>query len=79
MHRLNLTIDEKLYEQTRLHSFLHKKSISQIVRESLRKHLDKNTATKSLILTAQGEEQIAKILKQNESITNKEFVKQFDL
>jgi len=33
MHRLNLTIDEALYEQARAFSFIQKKSISQMIRE----------------------------------------------
>jgi len=39
MHRLNLTIDKELYEQARAVSFIEKKSISQIVRESLKEYL----------------------------------------
>ena len=35
MQRLNLTIDEALYEEARTVSFLEKKPISQIVREVL--------------------------------------------
>ena len=43
MHRLNLTIDESLYEQAKLHSFESKKSISQIVREGLSLYLAEET------------------------------------
>jgi hypothetical protein len=42
MHRLNLTIDENLYEKARAFSFLENKSISQMVRESLSEYIDKS-------------------------------------
>ena len=46
MHRLNLTIDEALYEQARAVSFIEKKSISQMIRESLSEYISKNSKTK---------------------------------
>jgi hypothetical protein len=46
MHRLNLTIDEELYEQARAVSFIEKKSISQMIRESLSEYISKNSKTK---------------------------------
>jgi len=42
--RLNLMIDEALYEQARRHSYEVKKSISAMVRESLRDYLEKAQA-----------------------------------
>lgn len=41
MHRLNLTIVEELYEQARAFTFIEKKSISQMIRESLKEYLSK--------------------------------------
>lgn len=35
MHRISLTIDKELYEQARAFGFIEKKSVSQILRESL--------------------------------------------
>ncbi len=82
MHRLNLTIDENLYEQARAFSFIEKKSISQIIRESLAEYISKNTKTKeqaNLILQANDEKEILSILKNDEFISNDDFKKKFDL
>ncbi len=82
MHRLNLTIDEALYEQARLHSFVNKKSISQIVRESLDNYFEKNIKTKvqaDLILEDSDEKEILAILKDEEFISNTDFKKKFNL
>jgi metal-responsive CopG/Arc/MetJ family transcriptional regulator len=46
VHRLNLTIDEALYERVRAFSFIEKKSISAMIRESLSEYISKNTKTK---------------------------------
>jgi len=82
MHRLNLTIDETLYEQARAVSFIEKKSISQIVRESLKEYLAKNSKTNkqaSLILEAEDEKEILEILANDKFISNDDFKKKFDL
>jgi metal-responsive CopG/Arc/MetJ family transcriptional regulator len=68
MHRINLTIDEQLYEQARAFSFLEKKSISKIIRESLSEYLSKNQAKKEktkLLLEAEDEQEVLKILKED--------------
>jgi hypothetical protein len=82
MHRLNLTIDETLYEQARAFSFIEKKSISAIIRESLSEYLSKKTKTKqqaNLILEADDKEEILSILKNDEFISNNEFKNKFNL
>ena len=82
MHRLNLTIDEALYEQGRVFSFIEKKSISQIIRESLKEYLSKNTKIKQqadLILEADDEKEILSILKNDEFISNNDFKNKFNL
>ncbi|WP_421717167.1 hypothetical protein [Arcobacter arenosus] len=82
MHRLNLTIDEKLYEQARAVSFIEKKSISQIVRESLNEYLQKNSKTKEqadLILEANDEKEILSILANDEFTSNEDFKNKFNL
>lgn len=82
MHRLNLTIDEALYEQARAVSFLKKKSISQMIRESLSEYIEKNAKTKQqaeLILEAEDEKEILSILANDEFTTNEEFKSKFDL
>ena len=82
MHRLNLTIDESLYEQARAFSFIEKKSISQIVRESLHEYLSKNTKIKqqaNLILEADDEKEILSILANEEFTSNDDFKAKFNL
>ncbi len=82
MHRLNLTIDEALYEQARAVSFIEKKSISQIVRESLSEYIAKNSKTKQqadLILEADDEKEILNILRSDEFTSNEDFKNKFNL
>ncbi|MGD9655009.1 MAG: ribbon-helix-helix protein, CopG family [Sulfuricurvum sp.] len=82
MHRLNLTIDEALYEQVRAVSFLEKKSISQMIRESLSEYIAKNTKTKEkaeLLLEAEDEQEILAILKNEEFSSNDDFKSKFNL
>ena len=82
MHRLNLTIDEALYEQVRAVSFIEKKSISQMIRESLSEYIVKNSETKeqaNLILEADDEKEILSILANEDFISNNDFKSKFNL
>ena len=80
MHRINLTIDKDLYEQARATGFLEKKSISQIVRESLRTYLSKPKRRRAaLLLSAQDEKKILRIMHNDSFLTSEEFKKEFDL
>lgn len=82
MHRLNLTIDEKLYEQVRAVSFIEKKSISQMIRESLSEYIEKNSKIKQqadLILEADDEKEILSILANEEFTSNNDFKSKFNL
>ena len=80
MHRINLTIDKDLYEQARAIGFLEKKSISQIVRESLRTYLSKPKRRRAaLLLSAQDEKKILRIMHNDSFLTSEEFKKEFDL
>lgn len=82
MHRLNLTIDESLYEQARAVSFIEKKSISQMIRESLSEYIAKNSKTKQqadLILEADDEKEILSILANEKFTTNDDFKSKFNL
>jgi len=82
MHRLNLTIDEALYEQARAVSFLEKKSISQMIRESLSEYLSKNSETKQkaeLLLDADDEKEVLEILKNDKFTSNEDFKNKFNL
>lgn len=82
VHRLNLTIDEELYEQVRAVSFIEKKSISQMIRESLSEYISKNSKTKeqaNLILEADDEKEILDILANDKFTSNEEFKSKFNL
>ena len=82
MHRLNLTIDEALYEQARAVSFIEKKSISQMIRESLSEYISKNSKTKQqvdLILEATDEKEILSILANEEFTSYSDFKSKFNL
>jgi metal-responsive CopG/Arc/MetJ family transcriptional regulator len=82
VHRLNLTIDEALYEQVRAFSFIEKKSISQMIRESLSEYISKNTKTQeqaNLILEADDEKEIMSILENEKFISNDDFKNKFNL
>ena len=82
MHRLNLTIDEGLYEKARAFSFLENKSISQMIRESLADYLDKNKEKSNqaqLLLEADDEEEILAIMKSEKFSSQEDFAKKFNL
>lgn len=82
MHRLNLTIDETLYEQARAVSFIEKKSISQMIRESLSEYIEKNAKTKeqaNLILEADDEKEVLSILANDKFTSNEDFKNKFNL
>jgi len=82
MHRLNLTIDESLYEKARAFSFLENKSISQMIRESLSEYLDKSkekSAQVQLLLEADDEEEVLAIMKNEDFISQDDFAKKFSL
>ncbi len=82
MHRLNITIDESLYEQARAISFIEKKSISKIIRESLKEYIEKNKTLKEqsdLVLNADDEKEILEILKSDEFISDEDFKNKYKL
>ena len=82
MHRLNLTIDKALYERVRAVSFIEKKSISQMIRESLSEYLSKDNKTKqqaNLILEADDEQEILAILANEDFTSNSDFKSKFNL
>jgi len=82
MHRLNLTIDEALYEQARAFSFIEKKSISQMIRESLSEYISKNSKTKEqadLILASDDEKEILSIMANEKFSSNDDFKNKFNL
>ena len=82
MHRLNLTIDETLYEKVRALSYLENKSISQMIRESLSDYLDKNRDKRvqvELLLEADDENEVLAILENDSFSSQEDFTKKFNL
>ena len=82
MHRLNLTIDEALYEQARVFSFIEKKSISAMIRESLNEYISRKTKIKqqaNLILEADDEKEILSIMANDEFSSSDDFKTKFKL
>ena len=82
MHRLNLTITESLYEQARAISFIEKKSISQMIRESLSEYIEKNSKIKQqadLLLDADDEKEVLSILANEAFTSNDDFKTKFNL
>ena len=69
MKRLNITIDEKLYEKARALAFFRKESISEIIRKSLREWIGKRAGkNEELLLSARDEKEILEILSNDEFI-----------
>lgn len=69
MKRLNITIDESLYQTLRTISFIKQKSISEVIRDKLKTSLEdekKLKKTTELVLEAEDEYEILEILKENE-------------
>ena len=82
MHRLNLTIDEALYEKTRAFSFIEKKSISQIIRESLTEYIAKHASREKqaeLLLDAEDESEVLDILANDSFVSDESFKNKFHL
>jgi len=73
MRRINIMIDEDLYEKVRALSFFRKESISEIIRKSLRDWIDKRMSKKEeLILSAKDEKELLEILASDEFIASKD-------
>ena len=68
MKRINLTIEEDLYEQVRKASFLSRKSISAIIRDSLSEWFINHSFSKKgeLLLATEDENEILKIIEEND-------------
>ncbi|MDM8547345.1 hypothetical protein [Candidatus Venteria ishoeyi] len=72
-------IDESLYKKAQDFSAIEKKSIAQIVRESLTDYLDKNDKQVNLLLEAEDEQEVLEILAENNFSSEDEFKKKFGL
>ena len=79
MKRLNITIDNDLYEQARALAFIQRVSISRIIRTSLAQTLNKNKKELSLILSEKNEKKLLKILNGDEFVSSDDAKDQLDL
>lgn len=70
MKRLNLTIDENLYEDARKASFITRRSISDILREAIREWFVNHTLGEKgeLILSREDEQEIIDIIENDEFV-----------
>jgi hypothetical protein len=82
MKRLNITIDEGLYQTLRTISFIQQKSISEVIRDKLSASLKKGKKLKrttQLVLEAEDESEILEILKENEYLNWEDVKKKYRL
>lgn len=81
MHRISLTIDKELYEQARVFGFVEKKSISQILRESLEVYFQNSHSKEkaALILDAKDKEEILNIMNNDTFVEQDDFAKKFNV
>jgi len=76
MRRINIMIDEDLYEKVRALSFFRDESISEIIRKSLRDWIDRRMGKKEeLILSAKDEKELLEILASDEFLATEEVEK----
>ncbi len=71
MKRLNLTVDEKLYEDTRKVSFVTRRSISDILREAMEEWLINHKIGEKgdLLLESDDEKEILEILEKDDFVS----------
>jgi len=69
MKRVNFLLDEKLYERLRAAAFLRKKTMSDLIREAIERML---TGKEEIVLSAKKEEELLKILKEDEFVSEEE-------
>ena len=81
MHRISLTIDKELYEKVRAFGFVEKKSISQILRESLKVYFQNSPSKEKaeLILDAKDEEDVLHILNSDTFTAQNDFAKKYNV
>ena len=81
MHRISLTIDKDLYEQARAFGFLEKKSVSQILRESLEIYFKTSQSKEkvNLLLDAKDKEEILNIMNNDTFVEQNDFAKKYNV
>ena len=69
MKRVNVILETELYDKARVLGFIRKKSLSEIVRDSLREWLMKNIDDRAeLILSEKDERELLRILAEDEFV-----------
>ena len=80
MKRVNIIIEDDLYEKTRAVAFVRRQSISEVIRKALRQWMTKNIDKKSeLVISEKEEKRILKILKTEEFVPLEKVKKSFGL
>ena len=81
MHRISLTIDKDLYEQARAFGFLEKKSVSQILRESLEIYFKTSQSKEkvNLLLDAKDKDEILNIMNNDTFVEQDDFAKKYNV
>jgi Arc/MetJ-type ribon-helix-helix transcriptional regulator len=80
MKRVNIIIEDDLYEKARAVAFVRRQSISEVIRKALRQWMTKNIDKKSeLVISEKEEKRILKILKIEEFVPLEEVKKSLGL
>jgi len=80
MKRVNIIIEDDLYEKARAVAFVRRQSISEVIRKALRQWMTKNIDKKSeLVISEKEEKRILKILKTEEFVPLEEVKKSIGL
>jgi len=80
MKRVNIIIEDDLYEKARAVAFVRRQSISEVIRKALRQWMTKNIDKKSeLVISEKEEKRILKILETEEFVPLEEVKKSIGL
>jgi Arc/MetJ-type ribon-helix-helix transcriptional regulator len=80
MKRVNIIIEDDLYEKARAVAFVRRQSISEVIRKALRQWMTKNLDKKSeIVLSAKEEERLLKIMETEELVPLEEVKKSLGL
>jgi len=80
MKRVNIILEDDLYEKARAVAFVRRQSISEIIRKALRQWMTKNIDKKSeLVITEKEEKRLLKILETEEFVPLEEVKKSLGL
>jgi Arc/MetJ-type ribon-helix-helix transcriptional regulator len=80
MQRVNVSLDDETYEILRFLSFKNRKSMSEIIRESISKNIrTKDKKESKLVLDAKDKKELLAIIEKNEYISESDFEKELGL